>query len=91
MPCSGKVVSHSVSLTGLGRAPATALAYMYWFRDFTLEDAFDTLKAVRPCNPRLQAVRQATCDVLFDSGRLTPATIAVSHAGGPSRLIQVCC
>lgn len=38
----------------MGRAPATALAYMYWYRGFTLEDAFEKLRVVRPCNPRLQ-------------------------------------
>ena len=49
---------------------------MYWYRGFTLEDAFEKLRAVRPCNPRLQAIRQATCDLLFDEP-LSDVTIAV--------------
>ena len=67
--------------SGLGRAPATALAYMYWFHEYTLEAAFEKLRAVRPCNPRLQAIRQATCDILFDKGNLYPAIIVVSKLG----------
>lgn len=66
---------------GLGRAPATALTYMYWFRGFTLDSAFEKLRAVRPCNPNLQAVRQATCDTLLDQGKTYPVKIAVSRPG----------
>jgi len=73
----------------MGRAPATALAYMYWYRDFTLEDAFEKLRAVRPCNPRLQAVRQATCDTLFDNGTLSSATISVTRPEMATK-IEVC-
>ena len=43
---------------GLGRAPATALAYMYWCRGFALQDAIHTLKTNRACNPRIVAIRQ---------------------------------
>jgi hypothetical protein len=67
--------------TGLGRAPATALAYMYWFRGFSLEDAFAKLRAVRPCNPRLQAIREATCDVLIDQGHPIRAKLVISRSG----------
>lgn len=66
---------------GLGRAPATALTYMYWFRGFTLAEAFKKLRAVRPCNPNLQAIRQATCDTLFDRGKTYPAKIIVTRPG----------
>ena len=65
----------------MGRAPATALAYMYWFREYTLEGAFIKLFDVRPCNPRLQAVREATCDVLIDQGRPTSCELHVLRSG----------
>ena len=54
---------------------------MYWFRDFTLGSAFEKLRAVRPCNSNLQAIRQATCDTLLDQGKTYPAKIAFSEAG----------
>ncbi len=44
---------------GLGRAPATALAFMYWCRGIPLLDALAQFRAVRPCNPNIQAIRQA--------------------------------
>ena len=62
---------------GLGRAPATALAYMYWCRGMALQGAISTFMAVRPCNPRIAAIRAASADILLDSGRRTPVTIAV--------------
>lgn len=64
---------------GLGRAPATALAYMYWCRGFTLRQAMDTFFAQRPCNPRIQSIRQATLDLLSEGSKLTPVKIAVSR------------
>lgn len=74
-------MSRVACVEGLGRAPATALAYMVWFRGFSLEDAFAKLRAARPCNPRLQAIRQATCDILVDGSRRVPISIAVSRLG----------
>lgn len=50
---------------GLGRAPAVALAYMFWCRDWTLEAANSRLQKVRPCGPKLNAIRQATCDLVY--------------------------
>eukprot|EP00898_Chlorokybus_atmophyticus_P008759 jgi/Chlat1/8885/Chrsp92S00687 len=49
---------------GLGRAPATALAYMNWLRGLSLAQSNELLQAVRPCNPRYEAIRRATADVL---------------------------
>lgn len=72
-------------LTGLGRAPATALAYMYWCRGMALQDAIRTFMAVRPCNPRIAAIRAATADILLDGGRRTPVTIAVHRPGFAAR------
>lgn len=59
---------------------------MYWFRNFSLLEAFDKLREVRPCNPRLQAIRQATCDVLFDQGKYAPTVISVSKPGGANQI-----
>jgi len=33
------------------------------------------------CNPRLQAVRQATCDTLYDNGSPSTAVISVTRPG----------
>ncbi|CAL8461831.1 g1362 [Coccomyxa elongata] len=79
-----KVYIHCTA--GLGRAPATALAYMYWCRGFSLEDAISTFMAVRPCNPRIVAIRQATLDLLVDGTALTPVRIAVSRSFGATSL-----
>eukprot|EP00898_Chlorokybus_atmophyticus_P007055 jgi/Chlat1/7350/Chrsp59S09142 len=49
---------------GLGRAPGVALAYMNWLRGYTLKEANELLQQVRPCNPRYEAIRQATTDML---------------------------
>ena len=70
---------------GLGRAPATALAYMYWCCGMALQDAISTFMAVRPCNPRIAAIRAATTDILLDGGRRTPVTIAVHRPFSASR------
>jgi hypothetical protein len=70
---------------GLGRAPATALAYMYWCRGMALGDAIAAFMAARPCNPRIGAIRAATADLLLDGGRRTPVTIAVHRPGLATR------
>ena len=51
-PCHALLThTHTAALThpgacaaaGLGRAPATALAWMWWFKDWHLEDAYEHL------------------------------------------------
>ncbi|KAK9909066.1 hypothetical protein WJX75_006695 [Coccomyxa subellipsoidea] len=79
-----KVYIHCTA--GLGRAPATALAYMYWCCGFSLQDAISTFMAVRPCNPRIVAIRQASVDLLVDGTALTPVRIAVSRTFGATSL-----
>ncbi|GMH36175.1 hypothetical protein BSKO_04043 [Bryopsis sp. KO-2023] len=64
-PEEGIVYIHCTA--GLGRAPAVALAYMYWCRRFSLDGANARLQKVRPCGPKLQAIREATCDILYGS------------------------
>ena len=50
---------------GLGRAPATALAYMWWFKGMPLDEAYAHLTALRPCKPREDAIREAAVDLLY--------------------------
>ncbi|XP_073119224.1 phosphoglucan phosphatase DSP4, amyloplastic isoform X1 [Henckelia pumila] len=49
---------------GLGRAPATALAYMFWVQDYKLSEAHKLLMSKRPCFPKLDAIKSATADIL---------------------------
>ncbi|XP_010543685.1 PREDICTED: phosphoglucan phosphatase LSF2, chloroplastic [Tarenaya hassleriana] len=57
----GRVYVHCTA--GLGRAPAIAIAYMYWFCDMDLNTAYDTLVSKRPCGPNKRAIRGATYDL----------------------------
>jgi atypical dual specificity phosphatase len=51
---------------GMGRSPALVIAYMYWFLDEyeTLDGAYEGLTSIRPCGPKKESIRLATCDVL---------------------------
>ncbi|PIN19353.1 hypothetical protein CDL12_07973 [Handroanthus impetiginosus] len=49
---------------GLGRAPATALAYMFWIQGYKLSEAFELLMSKRSCFPKLDAIKSATVDIL---------------------------
>lgn len=60
---AGAVYVHCTA--GLGRAPATVLAHAAWARGAPLDAAAAALRAVRPCNPRLAAVRQAAADMVL--------------------------
>jgi protein-tyrosine phosphatase len=60
---------------GLGRAPATALAYMWWFKGMPLNDAYAHLTALRPCKPREDAIREAAVDLLYGKG---PIDVTIS-------------
>ncbi|XP_062154732.1 phosphoglucan phosphatase LSF2, chloroplastic [Alnus glutinosa] len=57
----GKVYVHCTA--GLGRAPAVAIAYMFWFCGMNLNKAYDTLTSKRPCGPNRSAIRGATYDL----------------------------
>ena len=50
---------------GLGRAPATALAYMWWVKGIPLDEAYEHLTSLRPCKPRVEAIREAVIDLLY--------------------------
>ncbi|KAG5239626.1 phosphoglucan phosphatase DSP4, amyloplastic [Salix suchowensis] len=49
---------------GMGRAPAVAMAYMFWFQGYKLSDARDLLLSKRSCFPNLDAIKSATADIL---------------------------
>lgn len=57
----GKVYVHCTA--GLGRAPANAIAYMFWFLGMDLNSAYDALTSKRPCGPNKNAIRGATYDL----------------------------
>ncbi|CAM6117006.1 unnamed protein product [Calypogeia fissa] len=48
---------------GLGRAPAVAIAYLFWFNNMNLEDAYQFITSKRPCGPEKEAIRGATYDL----------------------------
>ncbi|KAL5709697.1 Phosphoglucan phosphatase DSP4 [Ranunculus cassubicifolius] len=49
---------------GLGRAPAVALAYMFWVQGYKLLEANNLLQSKRSCFPKLDAIKGATADIL---------------------------
>ncbi|XWS66258.1 hypothetical protein CRYUN_Cryun05aG0184100 [Craigia yunnanensis] len=51
---------------GLGRAPAVALAYMFWVQGYKLNEAHRLLLSKRSCFPKLDAIKSATADSLTD-------------------------
>lgn len=59
---------------GLGRAPATALAYMFWVQGYKLSEAHSLLMNKRPCFPKLDAIKGATADILTGL-RKNPVTL----------------
>lgn len=71
---------------GLGRAPAVAMAWMHWCKGYPLADAVTLLTSIRACNPKVQAIRQATVDVLYPQPAvdvdlvLTAATVRAARA-----------
>ncbi|CAN1328524.1 Phosphoglucan phosphatase DSP4, amyloplastic [Linum perenne] len=49
---------------GLGRAPATVMAYMFWVQGYKLKEAHDLLLSKRSCFPKMEAIKSATADIL---------------------------
>ncbi|CAK9161149.1 unnamed protein product [Ilex paraguariensis] len=49
---------------GLGRAPAAALAYMFWVQGYKLSEAQRLILSKRPSFPKLDAIKSATADIL---------------------------
>ncbi|MQL92339.1 hypothetical protein Taro_024964 [Colocasia esculenta] len=57
----GRVYIHCTA--GLGRAPAVTIAYLFWFHDMDLHEAYNMLTSKRPCGPNKKAIRGATYDL----------------------------
>jgi Glycogen recognition site of AMP-activated protein kinase/Dual specificity phosphatase, catalytic domain len=72
---------------GLGRAPATALAYMWWIKGIPLDEAYALLTGIRPCKPKADAIREAAVDMLYGKGPL-PVTLTL-HRRGTAQSVQV--
>lgn len=58
----GKAYVHCTA--GLGRAPAVAIASLFWNRTMNLDEAYEYLTRIRPCGPNADAIRAATFDIL---------------------------
>ncbi|KAJ9531202.1 hypothetical protein QJQ45_006636 [Haematococcus lacustris] len=86
-PKVGTVYIHCTA--GMGRAPATALAYMNWIRGMQLDHAYSMLTSMRRCGPKasIEAIRSATSDLLLGTDPVE-TTIAV-HRFGQAKSIQV--
>lgn len=76
-----KNVSYVHCTAGLGRAPAVALAYMWWYKGMPLSDAYEVLTSIRPCKPRVDAIREATVDLLYSGIGPVPTTIRLLRRG----------
>ncbi|KAG9441857.1 hypothetical protein H6P81_017711 [Aristolochia fimbriata] len=71
---------------GLGRAPAVALAYMFWILGYKLSEANQLLQSKRPCFPKLAAITSATADILTGQEK-TPVTL--TWKGDSSSSVEV--
>ncbi|GAB4832038.1 Phosphoglucan phosphatase lsf2, chloroplastic [Ancistrocladus abbreviatus] len=74
----GKVYVHCTA--GLGRAPAVAIAYMFWFSSMGLNTAYDMLTLKRPCGPNKRAIRGATYDLAKNDPLKEPFDILSEYA-----------
>ncbi|OVA17256.1 Dual specificity phosphatase [Macleaya cordata] len=87
----GRVYVHCTA--GLGRAPAVAIAYMFWFCGMNLNTAYETLTSKRPCGPNKKAIRAATYDLAKNDPWKEPFENLPGHAfediaGWERKLIQ---
>ncbi|XP_058786605.1 phosphoglucan phosphatase LSF2, chloroplastic-like [Vicia villosa] len=76
----GKVYVHCTA--GLGRAPAVAISYLFWFCDMNLNEAYDMLTSKRPCGPNKKAIRGATYDLAKNDPWKEPFESLPDHAFG---------
>ncbi|KAJ4980166.1 hypothetical protein NE237_010946 [Protea cynaroides] len=74
----GRVYVHCTA--GLGRAPAVAIAYMFWFCDMNLNTAYEKLTSKRPCGPNKRAIRGATYDLTKNDPWKEPFESLPEHA-----------
>jgi len=82
-PRTGVIYIHCTA--GMGRAPATALAYMNWIRGIQLDEGFKLLTSLRRCGPKVEAIRSATADLLLGN-EPTDVSIMVSRYGTAQRI-----
>ncbi|KAL0401104.1 UNVERIFIED_CONTAM: Phosphoglucan phosphatase LSF2, chloroplastic [Sesamum latifolium] len=75
---NGRVYVHCTA--GLGRAPAVAIAYMFWFCDMNLNKAYNALTSKRPCGPNKRAIRGATYDLAKNDPWKEPFECLPEHA-----------
>lgn len=71
---------------GLGRAPAVALAYMFWVLGYRLSDAHNLLMSKRPCFPKLDAIKTATADILTG---LKKKTVSLRWSGANCKKVEL--
>ncbi|KAJ7527446.1 hypothetical protein O6H91_16G054700 [Diphasiastrum complanatum] len=74
----GTVYVHCTA--GLGRAPAVAIAYFFWFHDMDMETAYTFVTSRRPCGPRKEAIRGATYDLAKNDPHKAPFEDLPDHA-----------
>lgn len=71
---------------GLGRAPAVALAYMFWVQGYALGEAHRLLLSKRSCCPKLEAIKSATADILTG---LTKKRVTLTWRGKNCSSVEV--
>ncbi|CAM8970808.1 unnamed protein product [Rhodiola kirilowii] len=71
---------------GLGRAPAVALAYMFWVQGYKLSVAHSLLQSKRSCFPKLEAIKSATADILTG---LRKKDVTLTWKGKASTLVEI--
>ncbi|CAJ1404563.1 unnamed protein product [Effrenium voratum] len=82
-----EAVAYIHCTAGLGRAPATALAYMFFVEGMGLDDAYAKLYEVRRCHPQLNMVRAAACDLL--SGEMGSGQLRISIKRPEAKTVEI--
>jgi hypothetical protein len=57
LPRPSSLSRRSPPSSGLGRAPASALAYMTWVRGMQVDEAMENLTSIRRCSPKIESIR----------------------------------
>ncbi|KAG6600890.1 Phosphoglucan phosphatase LSF2, chloroplastic, partial [Cucurbita argyrosperma subsp. sororia] len=70
----GKAYVHCTA--GLGRAPAVAIAYLYWFCGMNLNTAYEALTSKRPCGPRYRRLGE---ELDSGSGPFPPTNLSACN------------
>ncbi|KAJ4773965.1 hypothetical protein LUZ62_058222 [Rhynchospora pubera] len=71
---------------GLGRAPAVAVAYMFWIQGYDLIEAYRQLLNKRSCFPKLEAIKGATADILTGTSK---STVMLEWQGNDCSTVEV--